>query len=262
MTTIKHQPPATHSPNTSLPSITESPEQRNCRREPSRCVPLPDAPRTTSPVPWLTSIHATPGRGNYGDPAYRGNCSGLLIRDLLLYYRPRRVLDPMTGGGTCRDVCRELQIDCLSFDIRSGNDASRPSAFWDAGMFDFIWLHPPYWKMVRWSDDPRCLANAPTVSEFLRRLRRIIRNCVQVLRPEGVIAILMGDFRDHGEYQALPFRTLNLSYAEGLILAAPEIIRFSHGTTSAKHQRYNFSFIPRLHDMCLVLKQATEKSSR
>ena len=83
-------------------------------------VPLPAAPKTASPVPWLTSIHAIPGRGDYGDPAYRGNCSGLLIRDLLLYHQPRRVLDPMTGGGTCRDVCRELEIECVSLDIRSG----------------------------------------------------------------------------------------------------------------------------------------------
>lgn len=218
-------------------------------------VPLPLAPQTASPVPWLTSIHGTPGRGNYGDPAYRGNCSGLLIRDLLLYHQPRRVLDPMTGGGTCRDVCKELGIECVSLDIRTGQDASKPSAFWEDGTFDFIWLHPPYWKMVRWSDNPNCLANAPTLKDFLRAFRAIIRNCVRVLRPKGVLAILMGDLRDHGEYQALPFRTLNLAYAEGLVLAAPEIIRFSHGTTSSNHQKYSFSFIPRLHDVCLLLKQ-------
>ena len=218
-------------------------------------VPLPAAPKTASPVPWLTSIHATPGRGNYGDPAYRGNCSGLLIRDLRLYHRPRRVLDPMTGGGTCRDVCQELHIDCHSFDIRSGDDATRSSAFRDAGTFDFIWLHPPYWKMVRWSDDPRCLANAATLTDFLRGLRQIVRNCVRVLRPHGVLAILMGDLRDRGEYQALPFRTLNIAYAEGLMLAAPEIIRFSHGASSSKQREYPVSLIPRLHDVCLLLKQ-------
>ena len=64
--------------------------------------PMPEAPRTASPVPSLTSLHATPGRGPYGDARYRGNCSGLLIKDLLSYFRPRSVLDPMQGGGTCR----------------------------------------------------------------------------------------------------------------------------------------------------------------
>lgn len=229
---------------------------------PLRLVPLPEAPKTASPVPWLTSIHATPGRGRYGDAGYRGNCSGLLIRDLLLYYRPQRVLDPMTGGGTCRDVCRELNIECVSFDLRSGRDATACGIFSDQGLFDFIWLHPPYWKMVRWSEDPRCLANAPTLRDFLQGLRNIIRNCVQVLRPSGVLAVLMGDLRDQGQYQALPFRTLNLAYAEGLTLAAPEIIRFSHGTTSARNTEYSSSFIPRLHDVCLVLRQTATQPSQ
>ena len=81
---------------------------------------LPTIPRTPSPVPWLTSLHATEGRGAYGHSAFRGNCSGLLIHDLLRFFRPRRVLDPMTGSGTCRDVCVELEIPCVSFDLQQG----------------------------------------------------------------------------------------------------------------------------------------------
>src|SRR5450755_2429785 len=75
-----------------------------------RLVPLPEAPQTKSPVPWLTSLHAKEGRGEFGDSSYRGNCSGLLIEDLLSYYQPRSVLDPMAGGGTCPDVCKKLGI--------------------------------------------------------------------------------------------------------------------------------------------------------
>jgi hypothetical protein len=231
------------------------------RRQPAiRYLPMPEAPKTASPVPWLTSIHGTPGRGDYGDANYRGNCSGLLIRDLCLYYRPRRVLDPMAGSGTCRDVCSELGIACTSLDLRAGGDACAAGTFRQLGQFDLVWLHPPYWKMVRWSDDPRCLANAPTLGEFLQRLRAAIRNCASVLAPGGVLALLMGDYRDKGSYLALPFRTMNIASAEGLELAAPEIIRFSHGTTSSRTTEYSFSFIPRLHDVCLVLRR--RKDSR
>lgn len=226
------------------------------RGAPSGYVPLPAVPKTKSPVPWLTSIHAAPGRGNYGDARYRGNCSGLLVRDLLLYHRPRRVFDPMTGGGTCRDVCRELSIPCMSRDVRAGFDATDPSAFTGLGRFDFVWLHPPYWKMIRWSDDPRCLANAPTLDAFLAKLRSVFRNCASVLSPTGVLAVLMGDHRHEGRYLALPFRTFLAAEEEGLELAAPEIIRFSHGTTSASEKEYPVSIIPRVHDVCLVLKRA------
>src|SRR5689334_1475199 len=101
--------------------MATKPHTTNVRPRPEK-VTLPDCPRTQSPVPWLTSIHATPGRGNYGDPGYRGNCSGLLIKDLLVFYGARRVLDPMQGGGTCRDVCSELGIAYEGRDLKSGFD--------------------------------------------------------------------------------------------------------------------------------------------
>lgn len=107
-------------------------------------MPMPEIPQTASPTPCLTSIHATPGRGPYGDPGFRGNCSGLLIRDLLLYFRPGRVMDPMAGGGTCRDVSRELGIPCKTFDLHAGFDATDPGSFSGLGRFKFNWLHPHY----------------------------------------------------------------------------------------------------------------------
>lgn len=69
---------------------------------------LPRAPVNTSPVPRLTSLYHHADVGAYGKRSYPGNCGGNLIRDLLLYFKPRVVLDPMTGSGTCADVCREL----------------------------------------------------------------------------------------------------------------------------------------------------------
>ena len=76
--------------------------------EPQASVVPGDLSRHWSPVPHLTSIHGWSERGNYGDPNYPGNCSGNLIRDLLRSYRPKSVLDPMTGGGTCRDIVYKL----------------------------------------------------------------------------------------------------------------------------------------------------------
>jgi hypothetical protein len=221
-------------------------------------VPLPQAPQTASPTPWLTSIHGTPGRGPYGDPGYRGNCSGLLIRDLLCYFQPASVLDPMSGGGTCADVCSELGIVCKSFDLRSGFDACDPECFKGLSPTQFIWLHPPYFNMIRYSDDPRCLSNAPTVEEFFNRLGVIFRNCSNVLTPDGKLAVLMGDGKHAGEYLALPFKTMNTAMKIGFWPACPEIIRFGHGSSSAD-KRYTTSFIPRVHDVCLVLKKTQSK---
>ena len=125
-------------------------------------------PTTASSVPWLTSLHTRPGRGNYGASSFPGNCSGLLIHDLLSFYRPQSVLDPMTGSGTCRDVCKDLGIRCVSFDLEDGHDAADPKSLPATGEFDFVWLHPPYWNLIRYSRDLRCLSQASTVDEFIR----------------------------------------------------------------------------------------------
>jgi hypothetical protein len=221
-----------------------------------RVVPLPDIPRTGSPVPWLTSIHGTPGRGNYGDAAYRGNCSGLLIRDLLMFYKPTRVADFMEGSGTCRDVCRELGVAYFGGDIRRGFDARDPKNFEGIGRFDFIWLHPPYWKMVVYNPaEPRCLSNATTLPEFRSKPAQVLKNCRSVLSPGGKLALQIGDVRERGEYQALPFHVFYTASKVGFCLAAPEIVRFQHGASSSS-KRYSQAFIPRLHDLCFVLKAA------
>ena len=258
--TIKHTNPAKTAKDSPRGERGErDPRQnRNGLQCPDGMLDLPARPRTGSPVPWLTSIHATNGRGRYGNANYRGNCSGLLIRDLLCYYTPTRVLDPMCGGGTCPDVCAELGIECRGLDIKRGFDAANPSHYCNLGTFDFIWLHPPYWKMICYNEDPRCLSNACTLEELLRRLQRVIHNCLGVLSERGHMAILMGDGKDKGEYLGLPFHTLWAAHAEGLWLAAPEIIRFSHGASSSTKQ-YHHAFIPRLHDVCLVLKRRREQ---
>src|ERR1700722_3332921 len=86
------------------------------RREPEQYVyaRLPRAPINASPVPHLTSLYHNAEAGEYGDRGYPGNCGGNLIKDLLRYFRVRSVFDPMTGSGTCRDVCNELGIYCYS----------------------------------------------------------------------------------------------------------------------------------------------------
>ncbi len=160
----------------------------------------------------------------------------------------------MQGGGTCRDVCRELGIAYEGRDLKTGFDATNAESFEGLGCFDFIWLHPPYWQMILYNEsDRRCLSNTPTLEAFVTALRAVFRNCHRVLSERGKLAVLMGDGKHEGRYLGLPFRTFNAAEAEGYQLAAPEIIRFGHGSTSSK-KVYSTSFIPRVHDVCLVLE--------
>lgn len=216
---------------------------------------LPRAPVNGSPVPWLTSLYHKAFAGPYGSRAYPGNCSGELIKDLLQYFRPRRVLDPMTGSGTCADVCRELGVECVSFDIRDGRDAADPQSYVGLGGFDFIWIHPPYWRQKLYTDDPRDLSSAKTIDEFLQRYEMLI-GCMQAqLSPGGRLAVLMGDYSDReAGFVPLVYHTQRLCYAAGLKQHDTQIIRFSHGASSSK-RTYRSSFIPGLHDVCTIVEK-------
>jgi SAM-dependent methyltransferase len=217
---------------------------------------LPRAPKNESPVPHLTSLYHFSRAGEYGDRSYPGNCGGNLIKDLLLYFKPDGlVLDPMAGSGTCADVCRELEIPCMSWDIHQGIDACDPDGFGADATFAFIWSHPAYWRQKLYADDPRDLSRALTLEHFLRRYGQFIRNCARALKPGGKLAILMGDYSDReAGFVPLTHHTKRLAFAAGLRQHCTDIIRFSHGASSGK-KVYRSSFIPGLHDVCCIFEK-------
>ena len=216
---------------------------------------LPRAPRNGSPVPHLTSLYHFHRAGEYGDRSYPGNCGGNLIKDLLRYFKPFSVLDPMSGSGTCRDVCDELGVYCWSSDIHGGTDACDASQF-PRRTFDFCWLHPPYWRQKLYAEDPRDLSRTPTLDAFLDRYRLLIANCAGALNPQGKLAILMGDYSDReAGFVPLTYHTKRLAFECGLKQHGTDIIRFSHGASSGT-KVYRSSFIPGLHDVCMIFEKA------
>lgn len=216
---------------------------------------LPHVPVTGSPVPRLTSLYHFHRAGEYGNRSYPGNCGGNLIRDLLLYFQPSNVLDPMAGSGTCEDVCDELGIPCVAGDIHDGFDACDPASPVCPGQFDFIWAHPAYWRMKLYADDPRDLSRAPTLESFLQRYGQFLANAARWLARGGKLAVLMGDYCDREEgFVPLVYHTKRLAFAAGLRQHCTDIVRFSHGASSGR-KVYRSKFIPGLHDTCVIFEK-------
>ena len=215
---------------------------------------LPRAPINASPVPHLTSLYHNPIAGEYGKRSYPGNCGGNLIKDLLRFYRPKSVFDPMTGSGTCRDVCREVGVYCWSSDLHEGHDACDAEAF-PRACFEFAWIHPPYWRQKLYTTDSRDLSRTPTLDAFLERYRLLLANCAGALVPGGKLAVLMGDYADRkAGFVPLTHHTKAIAFELGLRQCATDIIRFSHGASSGR-KVYRSSFIPGLHDVCMIFEK-------
>ncbi|MGL6075442.1 MAG: hypothetical protein ACRC8S_14905 [Fimbriiglobus sp.] len=229
--------------------------QRTEERSQPQYARLPVAPKNASPVPHLTSLYHFHRAGEYGSRQWPGNCGGNLIRDVLLYFRPTMTMDPMAGSGTCADVCAELGIPCVSFDIHQGFDACDPNEFTAVEMFDFIWAHPAYWRMKLYADTPKDLSRSPTLEHFLKRYGQFVKNAARALKPDGKLAILMGDYCDaEAGYVPLTYETKRLAFAAGLRQHCTDIIRFSHGASSSR-KVYKSSFIPGLHDTLMIFEK-------
>jgi hypothetical protein len=89
----------------------------------------------------------------------------------------------------------------------------------------------------------------------LDRYENFIGNCATALKPGGKLAILMGDYSDRDEgFVPLVYHTKRLCFEAGLHQCCTDIIRFSHGASSAK-KTYRSSFIPGLHDVCTIVER-------
>ncbi len=192
------------------------------------------------------SVLSYPERGKYGDRSFRGNTSGDLIRDLILHFKPERVLDPMVGSGTTKDVCRELGTECDCFDLSDGFDAMT-SPLPDR-RYGLIFLHPPYFDIIRYSDDPRDLSNSKTLQEFLNRLSGIIMRLAHLLTKDGRIIVLIGNKRKNGRYYPLG-ACLEILFMNEL---KDELIKIQHNVRSSGFRYANRNFIPIMHEKVLI----------
>ncbi|MFQ6013896.1 MAG: hypothetical protein ACE5NP_00455 [Anaerolineae bacterium] len=198
------------------------------------------------PATMLTSIVAYPDRGPYGDHKYPGNCSGYLIKELVTHFGAKRVLDPAAGSGTTGDVCRELGVECLQRDLRDGFDVLTSQI---PPGFDFIFFHPPYWDIVKYSEDPRDLSNIHKYEDFIENLARACKRLLRALEPNGGhLAVLLGDVRKRGKYYFI-FRDLISRLGDP---DYPILIKAQHNVKSFG-RRYSIEhFIPLAHEYVLI----------
>jgi hypothetical protein len=194
-----------------------------------------------------SNIVSYPERGPWGNSKYRGNTSGWLIKDLIEFFKPKSVLDPMQGSGTTRDVCRELGIEYDGFDLKDGFDALTSQL--PAKRWDLIFLHPPYWDIIKYSDDPRDLSNCKTFEEYIQKLFTIIDRLREYLTDNGVLVVQIGDIRKHGEYYPLGAYIAVFHRKE----LKAKIIKIQHNVSS-NSKPYGGKFIPIMHEEIYVLK--------
>jgi hypothetical protein len=229
----------------------------------------------------MKSIVSYPDRGKYGNPKWRGNCSGHIIRDYFMQFRPKVWADVFLGGGTSQDVHEALLAEGIDntffgLDLHSGFNVLKDSFSQRLNglMADWVWLHPPYDSIIHYSGEvwgkvphPDDLSRCASYEEFVEKMRLALLNVWEGIARKGRYTVLVGDVRKKGVYRWLS-RDISM-IAPGRLESI--VIKFQHNCVSDS-RFYSGDFIPIQHETAVtmikdgllvsVLDQTLETSSR
>lgn len=209
----------------------------------------------------ITSIVEYFARGKYGSTSWRGNCSGLLIKDLLLHFKPKHPMDVMCGSGTFGDVADELGLDYDMFDLNpkwGGFNALKDEL---PRSSDFIFVHPPYfvypdstmpqYSGKMWGNEPDKINDGSWIQDeaaFTKWFNQIQANLYEGLRKGGRIAYLMGDSRSKGQYYSM-FKNMDI-YGD-----LENVIVKRQFNTMSDSMKYSGKFIPIEHEYLVIIRK-------
>ena len=216
----------------------------------------------------MKSVVSYPERGNYGKNNWRGNTSGLLIKDLIEFASQNTrtplngflFVDACEGSGTSGDVCKELNCQYVGLDLHKGNDFIKDSILASLPReADTVFTHPPYAEMIQYSGKQwgnqlieSDLSN-PKISkeEFLEKSQLMLLNQRDATRTNGLYATLIGDMRKKGQFWSFQADYQNMMPKDELISV---VIKMQHNCMS-DNRTYGGSFIPILHEYLLIWKK-------
>ena len=97
-------------------------------------------------------------------------------------------------------------------------------------------LHPPYWDIIRFSEDPRDLSTASSIESFLEMMGRVIDNAASVLDKGRYLVLVIGDKYARGEWVPLGFRTMSEVLSRDFTLKSIIVKNFEE-TTGKRQQK-------------------------
>ena len=213
----------------------------------------------------MQSIVSYPDRGNqYGKNTYRGNCSGLLIKDLIAQYKLQGLSDFMVGSGTTEDVVKEAGIRGDFADLNRGYDMMSMDI---PERTENIFWHPPYHDMVVYSNlqysskevekvtglsAETILANdlsrCASWEEFVKKMNYCMLKQFSALEKGGRMFVLVGDMKRKGKLYSMIRELICPGTMENIIIKA------QHNCWSDR-QSYSSSFVPIVHEYLLVTRK-------
>ncbi len=182
--------------------------------------------------------------------AYHGNFVPQIPNQLFRRYTKKGdwILDPFMGSGTSLIEAQRLHRNSVGIELQENvakeayqrivsekNDFCRGRVCVDDSrtadilsimqkeyitQFQFVIFHPPYWDIIKFSDNENDISNSASLESFLENFGKVVDNTTQHLEKNRYCAVVIGDKYANSEIIPLGFHCMNLFLQRGFKLKA------------------------------------------
>lgn len=100
----------------------------------------------------------------------------------------------------------------------------------------FVIIHPPYWDIIKFSDNKNDLSNTESLEEFLDSFGEVIDNSTKYLEKNRYCACVIGDKYANSQVVPLGFHCMNKFIKKGFLLKAILVKNFGETKGKANQQ--------------------------
>ena len=217
---------------------------------------------------WTDSLWIIEKRDNSGahNAHYHGNFVPQIVYQLLSRYTKTGdfVLDPFAGSGTTLIEAQRMNRNSIGIELQENvaveaikrihserKDGIIADTFIDNSKYfdtarilelyhienvQFIIFHPPYWDIIKFSENEEDLSNSKTLEDFIENFRQVVRNTLKVLEKKRYCAVVIGDKYANSQIVPLGFYCMQVMQQEGLTLKATIVKNFEETKGKANQQ--------------------------
>jgi hypothetical protein len=183
--------------------------------------------RYTRPGDWVIDPFVGSGTTLIEARRLGRNCLGVELQPpIVAHARALLATEPNRHGATAEIIAS----DCLAVDYRAllrqhGCESAQLAI-----------LHPPYYDIIKFSDDPRDLSNAASIEIFLAQIGDITGKLAAVLDSGRYLVLVIGDKYAGGEWIPLGFQSMSEVLKHDFTLKSIVVKNFEE-TTGKRNQK-------------------------
>lgn len=200
--------------------------------------------------------------------SYWGNFVPQIPHQLMLRYTKKGdwVLDTFVGSGTTLIECRRLGRNGIGIELNqrvaeearkivskesSVNEVRTEVVVGDSRSVDIgsilasfgiqkvqlLMMHPPYYNIIKFSEDEKDLSNAKSEAEFYKMFDEVVNNASPFLEKGGYFGLVIGDKYADGVWVPLGFRCMNRVMERGDFILKSIIVKNFDETRGKRSQK-------------------------